>query len=140
MNGAGNWLPGPGGPGGSGAIGGGGGAAPGLAGAGPGSGPIGSERAPGLASGIGTGGPGTTGGVSPGRPAIGSPGVDGRPSGFGGEVNTSIGPGYGPLCPNGPELGSRLAHGSGLPGVGNMPAAGAYEHGDPGATAGPGCS
>ena len=111
MNGAGNWLPGPGGAG------------------GPGGNPGANvDRG-------GTGVPGTSGGGSPGRPAILMPGVGGRPAGFGGDVNTSTGAGK-PGPPNGPDTAP--AQGSGLSGRGSPSAAGVYEHGDPGGTAGPG--
>ena len=70
-----------------------------------------------------------------GRPALGTPGAGGGASGFGGDVSTSSGAGKaGP--PNGPTAAP--AQGSGFPGRGVAPAAGVYEHGDPGGTAGPG--
>lgn len=135
MNGAGSCSPaagGAGGPGGSpGANVDGGGVGPG--------GPSGSVRAPGGAlGGNGTGVPGTSGAGSPGRPAIAIPGVGGRPFGFGGDDKTSGNVGYGPLGPNGPSPWSTPAQGIGLPGRGNNSGGGAYEQGDPGATAGPG--
>jgi hypothetical protein len=134
MNGAGSWFPGPGGaagPGGSpGANADGGGTGPG--------GPNGSVRAPGGPGAIGTGVPGTSGGAMPGRPAIGIPGVGGRPLGFGGDDATSGKTGYGPLGPKGPCSWLTPAQGIGLPGRGSSSGGGAYEHGEPGATAGPG--
>jgi hypothetical protein len=142
MNGAGNSGPGPGGavgPGGSpGAKVDGGGVGP--------AGPSGSVRAPGGAfGGSGTGVPGTSGGGAPGRPAIGMPGVGGRPFGSGCDAMTSGGANAGTdgvdgadNGPKGPWLWSRPAHGSGLPGRGSVSGVGVYEHGDPGATAGPG--
>jgi len=130
MNGTGSWFPGPGGAGGP-------GGSPGAnvdgGGTGP-AGPSGSVRAPGGPGAIGTGVPGTFGGGSPGRPAIGIPGVGGRPFGFGGDERTSVGANG--LSPNGPT--PAIAQGRKFTGVGKEPAAGAYEQGDPGGTAGPG--
>src|SRR5260370_20329939 len=134
MNGAGSCGPGP-----AGAAGPGGRPGANVDGGGVGpAGPSGSVRAPGGGSaGGGTGVPGALGDVSPGRPAIGMPGIGGRPFGFGGDAWTSSGAGKaGP--PNGPM--APPAQGRGLSGRGNAPAAGVYEHGDPGGTAGPGCS
>src|SRR5690349_96946 len=68
--------------------------------------------------------------------ALGTPGECAMPSGFGAEVARSGGPYSGP--PNGPWVAA--AHGIGLPGDGIPAAVGVYEHGDPGGTAGPGCS
>src|SRR5271168_2466239 len=134
-NGTGSCGPGPGGAGGPG----------GKAGAkveGGGGGPAGSRlsrRAPGGAfGGSGTGVPGMLGAGAPGRPASGIPGAGGRPFGLGGDESTSGSAGYGPLGPNGPWPCSTPAHGIGLPGRGDISGGGAYEHGDPGTTAGPG--
>src|SRR6185312_13177962 len=77
---------------------------------------------------------------APGRPASGIPGVGGRPLGLGGDESTSGSAGYGPPAPKGPWLWSVPAHGIGLPGRGDISGGGAYEHGEPGATAGPGWS
>jgi hypothetical protein len=134
MNGAGNCSPGPGGAGGP---GGNAGANVDGGGTGP-AGPSGSLRAPGGPGAIGTGVPGTSGGGAPGRPAIGMPGVGGRPLGLGGDDATSGNTGYGPLGPKGPCPWSIPAQGIGLPGRGSSSGGGVYEHGDPGATAGPG--
>src|SRR5271166_1207369 len=135
MNGAGSCAPGPcgaAGPGGS----------PGANVDCGGVGPAGarfSVRAPGGAlGGSGAGVPGTSGGGAPGRPAIGMPGVGGSPFGFRGDDKTSGNVGYGPLGPKGPSPWSTPAQGIGLPGRGSSSGGGAYEHGDPGATAGPG--
>ncbi|CAG7405962.1 hypothetical protein PICSAR71_04559 [Mycobacterium avium subsp. paratuberculosis] len=65
------------------------------------------------------------------------PGVGGRPAGLGGDVITSTGAGK-PGPPNGPVTAP--AQGSGLSGRGSPSAAGVYEQGDPGGTAGPGWS
>jgi hypothetical protein len=132
--GAGSCGPGPGGAGGPG----------GKAGAkvdGGGGGPVGSRlsrRAPGGAFGSGTGMPGIFGIGAPGTPASGTPGVGDRPFGLAGDESTSGSAGYGPLGPNGPCAWSTPAHGIGLPGRGDISRGGAYEHGDPGVTAGPG--
>ena len=64
---------------------------PGVKSGGAGTGSSGTVRAPGGPGASGTGVPGTSGGSWPGMAALGTPGVGGRPCGFGGDVNTSGG-------------------------------------------------
>ena len=59
-------------------------------------------------------------------------------SGFGADAATSGGGKTSGTIPNGPCDRSTPAQGIGLPGRGNSSGGGAYEHGEPGATAGPG--